>query len=1084
MKAKWLGPVGIVVVVICLIVIQSVRIISQFGNQPTVTPGRTAAHAFDDHSAPAAFEGSTAVEQARRLVPSSKTPAPSSVVPSEFLEPGAKPVISEFMANNSHAYMTGGEEYEDWIELHNPSTEPIDFGGYYLTDDDGELTKWQIPDAQIEPGGFLLITANGGSDTKRPGGRFSEFVERVRSAEIVEVDGRLVVRSALTKASNLKASFKLDAQGEYLALVEPNGKTIVHEFTPVYPTQKADISYGIANLGQMPAASERGYLRNPSPGQINSEALLGFLPKVHTSRTHGYCDKPFELTLSCPDDHAEIRYTTDGSAPTASSGRAYAGPLKISQTTVVRAAAFRAGYWTPQPTTASYLFLTDIAVQSPTPPAGYPQNGIVNSQRLRFGMNSEVINEYSPNRIVESLQALPALCISTSPDNLFDPRHGIYANPHGRGKQWERAASLELLNPDGSAGFQVDAGLRIRGGYSRRPRNPKHAFRMVFRSEYGASHLKFPLFGEEGTDEFEHIDFRTSLNYSWADEKSTRNTLLRDVFSRDTQRDMGQPYTRSRFYHLFLNGLYWGVYQTQERAVAAYAASYLGGKAGNYDVVKTKGDVPDGNHLAFLRYYRQVMQGVDDDAAYYRLQGLNPDGTPNENYEKFLDVDNLIDYMLITYYTGDRDGPGSRFTSIPNNYYSIYNRVQPDGWKYFEHDSEHTLDCGDNDMTYPFKGIRSASDFNPHWLHDQLVANRLYLKRFQERLDQHFGLDGALNYRQALARLEQREKELAGAIVAHSARWGSTDLDVECWSNAVSNIKRWMEGRGSTVYDQCRDRGWYPGPKTPTFSVAGSRLQAGFPVYLVAADERDKIYYTADGTDPRGADGLPTASARLIASATMKTIVLLAEGSQARVLVPKNGRLGLKWTQPDFFAADIWQRGRAPVGYEARSGYQRLIKMDLLKQTNAGARTSAYVRQEFELDRQPVTSDLVFLRMRVDDGFVAYLNGKRVASLNAPANLTWRSRASSSHSDGRAVEFQDFALPVALLRKGNNVLAVQALNVSDSSDFLMSAQIEARRFQGQSITIDRPQINLAVRAWNDGLWSALETATYDADGEL
>ena len=64
---------------------------------------------------------------------------------------------------------------------------------------------------------------------------------------------------------------------------------------------------------------------------------------------------------------------------------------------------------------------------------------------------------------------------------MFDPASGIYANAYQQGKDWERPASLELINPDGTAGFQIDAGLRIRGGYSRSGDNPKHAFRLFFR---------------------------------------------------------------------------------------------------------------------------------------------------------------------------------------------------------------------------------------------------------------------------------------------------------------------------------------------------------------------------------------------------------------------------------------------------------------------------------------------------------------------------------------------------------------------------------------------------------------------------
>lgn len=103
-------------------------------------------------------------------------------------------------------------------------------------------------------------------------------------------------------------------------------------------------------------------------------------------------------------------------------------------------------------------------------------------------------------------------------------------------------------------------GFRIRGGWSRHDEFAKHAFRLFFRSEYGERKLRFPLFGDEGVNEFDKVDLRCSQNYSWSKggEEAPYCTMNRDVFSRDCQRDMLQPYTRSRYYHLYLNGLLLG----------------------------------------------------------------------------------------------------------------------------------------------------------------------------------------------------------------------------------------------------------------------------------------------------------------------------------------------------------------------------------------------------------------------------------------------------------------------------------------------------------------------------------------------
>src|SRR4051812_16935703 len=101
-------------------------------------------------------------------------------------------------------------------------------------------------------------------------------------------------------------------------------------------------------------------------------------------------------------------------------------------------------------------------------------------------------------------------------EDLFNARTGIYANPGGEGREWERPCSLELIYPDGRPGFEVRAGVRIRGGFSRDTANPKHSLRFAMRAEYGDAKLHFPLFGPTGPKEIDKFDLRTSQDNSWA----------------------------------------------------------------------------------------------------------------------------------------------------------------------------------------------------------------------------------------------------------------------------------------------------------------------------------------------------------------------------------------------------------------------------------------------------------------------------------------------------------------------------------------------------------------------------------------
>ena len=427
--------------------------------------------------------------------------------------------------------------------------------------------------------------------------------------------------------------------------------------------------------------------------------------------------------------------------------------------------------------------------------------------------------------IDDALLAIPSISLVTPLSNFFDADTGFYVHPGAEGRAWERPVSVELLNPDGSEGFQIDAGIRLRGGYSRSTSNPKHAFRLLFRPEYGQAKLKFPLFGDEGVDEFENVDLRCSQNYSWSFGGDSQESFVREVFSRDVQGETGQPYTRTRFYHVYINGYYWGLYQTQERSEASYAESYFGGDKDDYDVVKVDRSVgramlaTDGNMDAFRRLYDAFTQGLADNSRYYRLQGMNPDGTPNPAYERLLDVDNLIDFMIIEYYTGDRDGPGSRFGNIPNNTYGIYNRAHPDGWKWFHHDNEHTLGTSQSEtnMVTPFTTAGSQwRYFNPHWQHERLAStNTDYRMHFADHVYRHFFNGGLLTPDVSIARIQRRAKEVEMAVIAESARWGdskrSTPLTKQDWQNEINRIvNSYLPGRTGCCPESVQIHGLVP----------------------------------------------------------------------------------------------------------------------------------------------------------------------------------------------------------------------------------------------------------------------------------
>ena len=186
--------------------------------------------------------------------------------------------------------------------------------------------------------------------------------------------------------------------------------------------------------------------------------------------------------------------------------------------------------------------------------------------------------------------------------------------------------------------------------------------------------------------------------------------------------------------------------------------------------------------------------------------------------------------------------------------------------------------------------------------------------------------------------------------------------------------------------------------------------------------------------------------------------ILIADdpAATASALVPTAGNGGnslsiQEWTDvatpPN---AASWTTGTTGVGYEAsptsNTSYSSLLGLDLQARMRNRS-TTAYIRVPFTVDAQTLASARgLFLDMKYDDGFIAYLNGVRVTAANAPAQPGPSSAASSNNSDSRALQFEQFDLSsfLPLLKPGANMLAIHGLNDgTGSSDFLIVPRLIA-----------------------------------------
>lgn len=617
---------------------------------------------------------------------------------------------------------------------------------------------------------------------------------------------------------------------------------------------------------------------------------------LNFSREAGFCDAPFDLAISSGATGYNIVYTIDGSNPqtsstairssTAVSVRVDPGITAgrpMTPVFIVRASLAMEGYSPSRPVTRSFIFLDRVLTQG-HPGADWPTSS-VNGQLIDLAMDPDVVNDprYRPH-IEASLMDIPSISLVTENADMFSPSQGIYVNAYMHGEEWERQCSLELIDTDNSVEFSVNAGVRIRGGASRKPENPKHAFRFFFRKEYGPGKLFYPLFGDEGATEFDKVDLRTEQNYSWSMDGDSHNTFLRDIFSRDTQREMGQPYTRGRYYHLYLNGMYWGLYQTEERADADYAETYFGDSEDDYDVIKVSveawpyfNEATDGTMESWQELYNRSARGFTSNADYFALEGKDQTGKPVKNTRVWVDIDNLIDYMLVIFYTGNFDAPVSAFASnaMANNYYAILNKKNKgEGFVFLAHDSEHSMfvsryslsdGINENRVTIndPAMTVSGLSNFQPQWLHHRLASNAEYRLRFADRAYKHFSLGGALSPGRSTNRFRARKEQVDMAIIAESARWGDSKSwepkdRIDDWLPEVADIENnFFPVRSDIVISQLKSAGLYPSLEPTIVRESGLTLTAeriiSSPVIITLMNPNPggQIYYTTDGSDPR-----------------------------------------------------------------------------------------------------------------------------------------------------------------------------------------------------------------------------------------
>jgi hypothetical protein len=474
--------------------------------------------------------------------------------------------------------------------------------------------------------------------------------------------------------------------------------------------------------------------------------------------------------------------------------------------------------------------------------------------------------------------------------------NGYYQGFDPLGFRPEKPCSVEVINPDGSSGFQIDAGISVHGGGSSRS-TMKHPLNLKFRGIYGAGKLNYQFFPDSPVTEFDSLVLRSDYNNHWTHGDVTqrsRGGLVRDAFFKDVQTAMGDFSSHSSYVHLYINGLYWGVYNPCDDLDNNFAAAYLGGSDADYDVVKASTGilVVDGNTIALNAMQALNNSGLSNLSQYNQIQ-------------QYLDIAQYADYFILQSWGGNQDWNQTA------NWSALRVRQPGAGFKFMCWDSERTLE-GINDV---------ANQAGPLGLQANLAGNAEYRLAFADRVHKHFFNNGALTTNTVMRLWNERAAQIQAAIVGESARWGdvvpngkgvitplpypSYDTNTPYYSrneNFLGEQGRLMTNyfplRSAIMLDRFRSAGLYPLLDAPEFNQNGGRVSAGFSLTISAPV--GTIYFTTNGTDPRvyGTGAVSPQAASFSGPVTLNNSMTV----KARAL---NGSTWSALCEADFTVAEI-----------------------------------------------------------------------------------------------------------------------------------------------------------------------------------
>ena len=691
-------------------------------------------------------------------------------------------VINEIMSSNSSTISDEDGDYPDWIEIYNPTDNPISLDSYGLSDDLWNPYKWLFPDTLIPAGGFMIVFASG--------------------------------KNRNQTGNELHLNFAINTVEDAIVFINDDGLVIDQLIVQAMPT---DIS-----LGRYPDGNNNWVFYNQSsPGFTNGDLYFNeLLQDLQFSHPAGYYNESFFLNINSNSDDEIIIYTVDGSEPDI---------MNLEGTTYYYKNSYPENPGDPYGelipgSFASHLYVNPLYVYdkslSPDSITGIsttfalePYYTLDSPVRKSFVVRARNYKPGAlPGNIVtasyfiaqENQSQNPILSLSISENLLFDYLNGIYvagkdfddwrasypnqiaygnrpANYWRIGEEAEYPCHLEIFEPQQSLrSFAQDIGVRIHGGWTRA--YPCKSLRLYARNKYGKSEINYPVFTNYDFDTFKRLILRNSGN-DWG------YTLFRDGLMQSLVKHLNLKTQEFRTAILYINGEYWGIHNIRERFDKHYLSRVFGVNPENIDYLNNNSVIVYGDAVA----YNELK-------TYILLNSIEVDEHYNHIKTK-VDIDNFIDYQISNIFFGNKDWPRNNvdFWRLKTEYDSISEYGHDGRWRWLLYDTDFGFGLYGESSSH--NTLEYASQWegysweNPLWS-TYLLRNFFlnesfriqFINRFADLLNTAF-LPSRIN-----ESIDQFTAIIENEIEQQTHRWGRP-ADLDSWIIFVDIMKNYVNQR-------------------------------------------------------------------------------------------------------------------------------------------------------------------------------------------------------------------------------------------------------------------------------------------------